>query len=130
MDRARKLWGEELLFERESALQEKELKISQLEYEVRDLKEKARELAQQNALFKQQYPFTAYASEITDLKTIIDQQNQRYDGVEGLNRFRVDTNNQLRQQLENAEDYINELYRLNPNLELPNGRRFESDFEA
>lgn len=29
----------------------------------------------------------------------------------------------LKQQLDNAEDYINELYRLNPNLQLPNGKR-------
>lgn len=130
LNKARKAWSEELLMERESSIQKQNVRISELEHEAKALKEMAQKLAHQNALFKEQYPFTAYASEITTLKTIIDKQNTRYEGVKGLQQFRIDTNNKLRQQLENAEDYIDELYRLNPNLKLPNGRKFESDIEA
>jgi hypothetical protein len=130
LEKARKAWGEELLLQRESAIQEMNGKIAQLEYEVRDLRETAKKLTHQNLLFKEQYPLTAYASEIIELKITLDQFTLRQANWDNLNHFRVESNNQLTQQLDNAEDYINELYRLNPGLCLPNGKRFEQDPDA
>ncbi len=127
LDRARKAWGEELLMERESAIHERNLKISQLEYEVRDLRESAKKLTQQNALFKAQYPYTAYASEVAELKVALDQMLPRISTAEGAEKHYRESYGRFKEMFYNAEDYIHELYRLNPYLQLPNGKRFDED---